>query len=235
MITTKQPTDDMIEVAIVSMEQALEADGEAVPAGSGDFPREPLVFGLAEAQPPVATGATSPRAGADRPAARLVSDARLASATARERASTPSSPRSHASTTISRPSWHAPRRPRDPAALRRLGQELARLEPAVEAFRALEATRAELAGARELRDSADSDDELRAMARDEIDRLEARRGAPARGAQGPAPAARPERRPRRHPRDPGRGRRRGGGPVRGRALPDVPPLRRAAPRSRRRC
>ena len=34
-ITTRQPTDDMIEVAIVSMEQALEADGEAVPAGSG--------------------------------------------------------------------------------------------------------------------------------------------------------------------------------------------------------
>ena len=35
MITTRQPTDDMIEVAIVSMEQALEADGEALPAGSG--------------------------------------------------------------------------------------------------------------------------------------------------------------------------------------------------------
>jgi uncharacterized protein YqhQ len=34
MITTKRPTDDQIEVAIVSMEQALEADGEQVPAGS---------------------------------------------------------------------------------------------------------------------------------------------------------------------------------------------------------
>ncbi len=34
MITTKQPSDDQIEVAIVSMEQALEADGEQVPAGS---------------------------------------------------------------------------------------------------------------------------------------------------------------------------------------------------------
>ena len=34
MITTKQPSDDQIEVAIVSMEQALEADGEIVPAGS---------------------------------------------------------------------------------------------------------------------------------------------------------------------------------------------------------
>lgn len=61
----------------------------------------------------------------------------------------------------------------DPSAIRRLGQELARLEPVVEAFRRLEATRAELAGARELRDSSDADDELRGMARDEITRLEA--------------------------------------------------------------
>ena len=41
-ITTRQPTDDMIEVAIVSMEQALVADGEAVPEGSTGFAREPL-------------------------------------------------------------------------------------------------------------------------------------------------------------------------------------------------
>jgi uncharacterized protein YqhQ len=34
MITTKRPSDDQIEVAIVSMEQALEADGETLPAGS---------------------------------------------------------------------------------------------------------------------------------------------------------------------------------------------------------
>jgi uncharacterized protein YqhQ len=34
MITTKQPSDDQIEVAIVSMEQALVADGEEVPQGS---------------------------------------------------------------------------------------------------------------------------------------------------------------------------------------------------------
>ncbi len=56
MITTKQPTDDMIEVAIVSMEQALEADGQQIPAGSGDFPRRPLVLGLAGA------GAATPSA-----------------------------------------------------------------------------------------------------------------------------------------------------------------------------
>ena len=61
----------------------------------------------------------------------------------------------------------------NPADLRRLGQEMARLEPAVAAFRRLEATRLELAGARELRGSADADDELRAMAREEVDRLEA--------------------------------------------------------------
>jgi uncharacterized protein YqhQ len=47
MLTTKRPTDDMIEVAIVSMEQALEADGESVPAGSADFPRRLLVLGEA--------------------------------------------------------------------------------------------------------------------------------------------------------------------------------------------
>jgi uncharacterized protein YqhQ len=41
-ITTRQPTDDMIEVAIVSMEQALEADGEPLPEGSGALERAPL-------------------------------------------------------------------------------------------------------------------------------------------------------------------------------------------------
>jgi len=59
----------------------------------------------------------------------------------------------------------------DPNALRRIGQELARLEPVVAAFRSLEATRAELAGAREMRDAGDADPEMRAMTNDEIDRL----------------------------------------------------------------
>jgi uncharacterized protein YqhQ len=43
-ITTRQPTDDMIEVAIVSMEQALQADGEPLPAGSAALQRDPLVL-----------------------------------------------------------------------------------------------------------------------------------------------------------------------------------------------
>jgi len=42
MITTRQPTADMIEVAIVSMEEALKADGEALLAGSAMLPRDPL-------------------------------------------------------------------------------------------------------------------------------------------------------------------------------------------------
>ena len=61
----------------------------------------------------------------------------------------------------------------DPDALRRLGQELARLEPVVAAFRRLEATRTELAGAREMRDVRVGRRAARTMARDEIDRLEA--------------------------------------------------------------
>ncbi len=60
----------------------------------------------------------------------------------------------------------------DPDALRRLGQELARLEPVVSAVRRLEQTRTELAGAREMRDG-ETDDELRTLARDEVTRLEA--------------------------------------------------------------
>ena len=62
---------------------------------------------------------------------------------------------------------------RDPDQLRTLGRELSRLEPVVQAFQALEATRAELAGAREMRDGADADPEMRTMVADEIDRLTA--------------------------------------------------------------
>jgi uncharacterized protein YqhQ len=75
MITTKQPTDDMIEVAIVSMEEALRGRRRGVPGGSTDFEREPMALGVAaatatvEAQPappaPVSPGA--PTATADPP------------------------------------------------------------------------------------------------------------------------------------------------------------------------
>jgi uncharacterized protein YqhQ len=51
MITTRQPTADMIEVAIVSMEQALEADGEPLPAGSSTLPRDILILPGATREP----------------------------------------------------------------------------------------------------------------------------------------------------------------------------------------
>jgi peptide chain release factor 1 len=62
---------------------------------------------------------------------------------------------------------------RDPDRIRTLGQELSRLEPVVQAFQSLESTRAELAGAREMRESGDADAEMKAMVADEIDRLTA--------------------------------------------------------------
>jgi uncharacterized protein YqhQ len=71
-ITTKQPTDDMIEVAIVSMQQTLLADGAAIPEGSLDLPRDPLVLGGAAVGSAAApSGPTSPTPGsspADPPA-----------------------------------------------------------------------------------------------------------------------------------------------------------------------
>ncbi len=60
----------------------------------------------------------------------------------------------------------------DPNALRRLGKELARLEPVVVTFRRLQGIRSQLEGARELRD-AGPDDELHAMAKEEVASLEA--------------------------------------------------------------
>jgi len=66
-----------------------------------------------------------------------------------------------------------PETSRDLNALKRLGREVARLKPVVEAYQRLNETRSELGGARELRDS-ESDDEMRSMAREEIAELEAR-------------------------------------------------------------
>jgi uncharacterized protein YqhQ len=47
LITTKRPDDDMIEVAITSMQEALVADGNTVPVGSTDFERAPIDLGPA--------------------------------------------------------------------------------------------------------------------------------------------------------------------------------------------
>ena len=71
----------------------------------------------------------------------------------------------------------------DPDAIRRLGKEMARLEPVVAAFRRLEATRAELAGARELRDASDGDDEHAVDGRGRDDPAERGRDPAPRRAQ----------------------------------------------------
>jgi uncharacterized protein YqhQ len=41
-ITTKQPDDSMIEIAICAMQESLAANGETAPEGSWDPPREPI-------------------------------------------------------------------------------------------------------------------------------------------------------------------------------------------------
>ena len=64
-----------------------------------------------------------------------------------------------------------PETSRDVEAIKRLGQEIARLEPAVEAYRRLRRVRDELAGARAMREEA-ADDEMRSLVREELDRLE---------------------------------------------------------------
>jgi peptide chain release factor 1 len=61
----------------------------------------------------------------------------------------------------------------DPEQLKRLGRELARLEPVVAAYRELREVREQLDGAREMRDT-ETDEEVKALAREEITALESR-------------------------------------------------------------
>ena len=64
MITTKRPTDDMIEVAITSMQEALVADGNAIPDGSTMFDRAPMREGTPER---LSTPDPAPVAATDEP------------------------------------------------------------------------------------------------------------------------------------------------------------------------
>ncbi len=64
MITTKRPTDDMIEVAITSMQEALVADGNAIPDGSTMFDRAPMRDGPPER---LSTPDPAPVAATDEP------------------------------------------------------------------------------------------------------------------------------------------------------------------------
>ncbi len=61
----------------------------------------------------------------------------------------------------------------DPNQLRRLGRELSRLEPVVEAYRELNEVREQLHGALDML-HAETDEEMKAMAREEVTTLEAR-------------------------------------------------------------
>ena len=61
----------------------------------------------------------------------------------------------------------------DPNQLRRLGRELSRLEPVVAAYRELGDVREQLAGARDML-HAETDEEMKSMAREEVAALEAR-------------------------------------------------------------
>ena len=162
MITTKQPTEDMIEVAIVSLEQAIAADGDTIPegglgpaAGPDAAPRRDREAGARRAG---GGGRGGGGAGLDRPAARRADaapadppamvdtgglDAKLADL-ARQY--------DEVGRLLGTPDVLS-----DPDQLRRLGRELARLEPVVAAYRELGEVREQLAGARELRDEADED------------------------------------------------------------------------------
>jgi uncharacterized protein YqhQ len=75
-ITTKQPDDSMIEIAICAMQEGLAANGDTAPAGSWDPPREPIpdVGELAremearlDAEEAAAKGEAQPNEGAEAP------------------------------------------------------------------------------------------------------------------------------------------------------------------------
>ena len=109
----------------------------------------------------------------------------------------------------------------------KLSREQAELDPLVRAWQAYGKLASDLGQARQMAD-AESDAELRELAREETRQLETARDAAEHAAQDPAAAEGPERRQERDPRDPRRHRRRRGRAVRGRPLPHVHAVRRAA-------
>ncbi len=115
----------------------------------------------------------------------------------------------------------------DPSAYQKLARESKDITPVVERYRAYKDALAELAKVQEMA-KAETDPELREMAHEESARPRGearrprRRDPPAPDPQGP------ERREERPPRDPRRHRRRRGRALRGRGLPHVLALRRAA-------
>ena len=219
------------------MEQALEADGEALPAGSGDVRR--AIGWPCRAPREAGAAAASSRRPARRPAARPSRSIR------RSREHEPAPPDRDAGLDAPlrevvsqyddvQAELATPEVTRDPDALRRLGRSSPGSSPS--SRRSGRSRRRGPSSPAPARCATAATPTPRCGRWRRRDRpADGRRGAPARGAEGAPPAARPERRPRRDPRDPGRRRRRRGGPVRRRALPDVRPLRRAPPVHARSC
>ena len=162
-ITTKRPTDDMIEVAICSMEEALTADGETDP-GRTPTGSSATALGLPSGDTPVAgdPNRSLPRRLRRRAARGAMTDldAKLAEVAAPIRRPPGGSAR--------------PEVDCDPDAIRRLGRELARgsSRSSPRTGRSSATRRRALRSPRAAR-LPGRDEELRQMARDEVTRLEA--------------------------------------------------------------
>ena len=230
MITTKQPTDDMIEVAIVSMEEALVADGETIPEGRARS-RAGRRCRPARPPPPSATQPDAPptpprcRRRSDRPADR--GRAEPAEEPMTDALDAKLAELAHQYDEVQARARHRPRSSPTRTQIRRLGQ---RARPPGAGRRGATASSSDVASRARRRPRAAR--QRRRTTRCRTWPARRSRGSrptrrAGRGPQGPAPAARPQRRPRRHRRDPGRRRRRGGGAVRRGAPAHVHPLRAA--------
>ena len=167
-ITTKQPTDDMIEIAIVAMEEAIRADGDRrSPRAASSSTRDPMPKpGETAAGVRAAQEQATPRSPRRRPRARPPCPP---PSTRRSPADRPGTPRPTMAddhgldaklADLARqydecrpPAGHARRSSPTPTSCARLGRELSRLEPVVAAYRELGDVREQLAGARHMRDA----------------------------------------------------------------------------------
>ena len=167
-ITTKQPDDSMIEVAIASMQEALAANGDTAPEGSWDPEREPIPDAgeLAEDDGGTADGAPR-RADATQPTAshrrdrggRMSLEARLDELERR--------------LAEIEAEWSRPEVAADPERSRSLGREQAQIAPIVDNYRRLRAgPRAARRGPPRPR-GREPTPELRELAREVVAELEA--------------------------------------------------------------
>ncbi len=124
-ITTRQPDDSMIEVAIASMREALAANGEEPPAGSWDPPRRPIPMGANK------KGVNEQESTPDQLVA-VTLEARLDTLEQR--------------LTEIETEWSRPEVAADPERRRDLGREQSQIEPIVGTYRRLRDVRESLRG-----------------------------------------------------------------------------------------